>query len=670
MTSGAARGTMADMTTVVGSRAGAAVAAFGLTLAGLALDVDASVGEHGLSASDVTIWVAFGLLSGVGLLICLARPGNRVGWAMLIGGALSALGGGAIDIGHRHVVHGSAAPWSSALILAGTVARGYGWTTATVVVAAWFPDGKTLPGRWRRLPALAYLGMTLMTINTLVDTHANLRDLPQWHNPLSTPFLSAATGPLSLLGILMYAVLLGLAVAQLAIRFRSGDALLRQQVGLLALVAFLPVFAVVLGVLGISGGLVFGLAVLPLPVAIGFAVLARGLYDLSTAANRTLVWLLLSAAVVTIYALVIVGVGGTLGTHGSRWLPWAAAAVVAVSFAPLRDALQRGVNRVTFGSWEDPRAVLATLGQHLEVSADADRLLEQTVAELQETLRLTDVAVLDDAGEVVAGAVTSPDAARVPATAYGGVHGELTYRAPVGLRPHDLQLIDDLAAHVGVVLHARRLTADLQRTRERLVIAREEERRRLRRDLHDGLGPALAGHLLRVDLVAQRLEPGDPGRQILETLRGDLQNTVADVRRVVEGLRPPSLDEIGLAASIAAAARNLTAPAQIGCELRIADLPRLSAAVEVAAYRILMEAVTNVVKHSKATTCCICLAVDAGNLVLEVADDGAGGISTGSSHGQDTMRERAEELGGVLEVRDAGGVHITARLPLGARLAG
>ena len=138
----------------------------------------------------------------------------------------------------------------------------------------------------------------------------------------------------------------------------------------------------------------------------------------------------------------------------------------------------------------------------------------------------------------------------LPLSAYGQPVGVLRYDTPATpLRNRDRQLLDDLAGHLGGVLHARRLTGELQQALERLVLAREEERRRLRRDLHDGLGPALAGHLLRLDLIASQVGDG-PGGAEIATLRDELRATVLEVRRVVEGLRPPSLDELGLAGAL------------------------------------------------------------------------------------------------------------------------
>ena len=199
-----------------------------------------------------------------------------------------------------------------------------------------------------------------------------------------------------------------------------------------------------------------------------------------------------------------------------------------------------------------------------------------------------------------------PDLIRIPLLAYGTVVGAVHYRPPATpLRSRDLRLLDDLAGPLGGVLHSQRLTRDLQLARERLVLAREEERRRLRRDLHDGLGPALAGHLLRLDVIAARVGRDRAAAADIDSLRHDLRTTVVEVRRVVEGLRPPALDELGLAGALDQVTQRLTAGTPTAVTIQTDRLPPLSAAVEVAAFRIVTEAVTNVVRHAQASTCCI-----------------------------------------------------------------
>jgi signal transduction histidine kinase len=220
---------------------------------------------------------------------------------------------------------------------------------------------------------------------------------------------------------------------------------------------------------------------------------------------------------------------------------------------------------------------------------------------------------------------------------------------------------------LGSALHAHRLTTDLQRAREGLVLAREEERRRLRRDLHDGLGPALAGHLLRLDVIARQLAPDAPVRSEVRALSEDLRSTVLEVRRVVEGLRPPALDELGLSGALRHTVQRLTTGSDLAVELSVDDLPSLPAAVEVAACRIVAEAVTNVVRHASAGSCTVALESDGPLLRITVSDDGCGirpGPAPSAGHGLQTMTERAEELRGRLRVDPTGGTTVRAELPL------
>ena len=233
--------------------------------------------------------------------------------------------------------------------------------------------------------------------------------------------------------------------------------------------------------------------------------------------------------------------------------------------------------------------------------------------------------------------------------------------------PADRRLLDDLARQVGIAAHAVRLTADLQQSRERLVTAREEERRRLRRDLHDGLGPALASITLKLDATRNLLTRDLPAADaLLIDLKKQTQVAVADIRRLVYNLRPPSLDELGLIQALREQAEQYNQD-----RLRITidapdPLPPLPAAVEVATYRITQEAMTNVVRHAQAHTCTIRLTLD-NSLEVEVCDDGQG-IPAGQrvGVGLTSIRERAAELGGTcqIEPRTGGGTRLHVRLPL------
>ena len=569
-------------------------AAVAASLAGGAVSLWVAVTDHQsvLSAGfNVAVVLAFTV---VGAVIGAARPHNAIGWLMLGGGVLWSVGSAAVDMAHHGIVAApGAVPGASAYAIGGSPARSVGWYLITIAVPVLFPDGHLAGRRWRWLTGALVVILVGAVVDPLTDSKADLTNLGSWRNPIAPSghgqLVSAAAFlahiPLSLI------VTVG-AVAQLVYRWRHGDAFQRQQLKLFAGAAALTVVAVPIAFGFGAGGWIFGAAAIPLPIAIGLAVLARGLYDLRTASNRTLVWVTLSAAVVGVYALVIVGVGGLLHVdRHATWLPWVAAVVVAVSFAPVRDALQRAVNRITFGRWDEPYDVLAALGQRVEATADADRLLAAVVTELTD-LGLRDVAIRDVQRTVLAGGDGTEQTIDMPLSAYGEVVGSLQYVPPLTpLRQRDHQLLDALAGHLGSVLHAHRLTADLQRARERLVLAREEERRRLRRDLHDGLGPALAGHLLRLDILAAKVGRDRDAAAAVDSLRDDLRSTVAEVRRVVEGLRPPALDELGLSGALEQVTQRLVAGTTTTVTVDARQLPPLSAAVEVAAFRIVTEAV-------------------------------------------------------------------------------
>jgi len=648
--------------------AAAIAAAVIASLGGAAVSLSLAQADHHSLASVAFNGAVVAAFTVVGAVVVAARPRNAVGWAMLVGGVLWSLGGTGADLAYHGIV---ASPGSVSGVaffaVAGSAARSLGWYSITLVVPAAFPDARLGESRWMsRTLAVIFIAAVL---DPITDKQADLLNLGSWRNPIAPDhpwdFLSA----LAFLGHVPLSLVATVGVVVLLVRrWRKGDPLQRQQLTMLGVAALVTVVAVPIAFAFGGGNWVFGVAALPLPFAIGFAVLARGLYDLRTAANRTLAWLTLSAVVAALYALVIVGGAGLL--HVSRnvsWLAWAAAALVAVVFAPLRDGLQRALNRVTFGRWDEPYDVLATLGQRLEASVDVDRLLSAVTSEL-EGLGLREVSVADEQGRVVAGRdVAAAAAVELPLSAYGQPVGVLRYEAPsTPLRSRDRQLLDDLAGHLGGVLHARRLTGELQQALERLVLAREEERRRLRRDLHDGLGPALAGHLLRLDLIASQVGDGPAGAEVA-TLRDELRTTVLEVRRVVEGLRPPSLDELGLAAALSETAKRLASGAGTSFDLHVGELPTLPAAIEVAAYRIVTEAVTNVVRHAGATKCEITVEAEDSLLRLVVVDDGRGFGDLGAvpaGHGLQTMRERAEELRGRLQVTSKGRTVVSAELPL------
>jgi signal transduction histidine kinase len=675
--------------------AAAVAAAVALAVLGSAVAASFDRGTA-MFADTLSFGFVVAVIAVVGATVTLAVPGNRVGRLLLTAAAVLGVGTAFTEAGiHGVVTVPGSVPGAAYLAALGPGLQAAGMVVAVVWVPAVFPDGH-LPGpRWRWLAWPAAAAAACLFLANVLSPTSNENRLARWHSPLGlTGRYVPVAGALAVAGILLAVGAAGGAVAGLVTRWRRGGPRVRQQLLFLALAACPPalVFLAILTNISLPGW-IFGVVLLPLPVAIAVAILHRGLYDLRRAAHRTLVWLTMSAAVVGIYAAVVITVAALVPDHHAWWPPALAAALAALALIPLRDKLQRGVTRVVYGRWHEPYEVLAGLGERLEAAADIDRLLEAAVAELTTGLDLHDVSVRDLDGTVVTGtggtvagaaaaavpggavAVlpgttggTGPGTASIPLLAYGTTVGSLTYRVPARpLSAAEERLLHDLARQLGGALHARLLREDLQRARERLVLAREEERRRLRRDLHDGIGPALAGLTLKTETARALLPPGsDSASRQLHDLGEEIRRTVVDVRRLVEGLRPPALDELGLAGACAQAVERLTAGAGLVASVDARDdLAPLPAAVEVAAYRIVVEAVTNTVRHARARHCRVSMTLTPAGLAVEVTDDGTGLVAAGHhGHGLAIMRERAEELGGTVIVRDdSPGVTVEARLP-------
>jgi signal transduction histidine kinase len=617
---------------------------------------------------QVALALAEAVFAFSGAVLVLARPDNRVGWLLLAGAVAWGAGDGLYGLAYRGIV---TAPGTVAgaggLAVAGFTLRGLGWLVIALAVPAVFPDGR-LPGtRWRWLGITIGAAIAANTLGGALAPDVESTDLRTagWHSPLPVPAWAGRAGDAAAaLTLPVFAVCFIAIVVAMVVRSRRGTPAMRRQLLLFALAFALPIAVIPPAFATGSPAWVFVAAVLPIPVAAAVAIFTGGLFDLATVANRSLVWGALTVAVVGLYAVVVAGTGALLRGAHATFVPWLAVAAVAVSFAPLRSGLQTAVNRLTYGRWREPYEVLGALGQRIDAAVDPDRLAAEVVAELHSSLGLRDVALLDPTGAVVAGGAPGP--AELALTAFGRTVGALRFTEPASpLRPADRRLLDNLAGQLSSLLHARALTEDLRRARERLVRAREEERRRLRRDLHDDLGPTLAGMMLKVDTALARIGTNPAAAaQDLTVVRGDIQATVGNVRRLVEGLRPPAIDELGLAQALRQAVNRLLVGSGLTIDLAVGALPSLPAAVEVAAYRIVSEAVTNVVRHSGAARCVVEVSEVDSDLVVRVTDDGRGLAGPTPGNGLETMRERAEELGGSLSIVDDGGVGITAVLPL------
>jgi len=636
----------------------------------------------------VSCAVAGGLVAG-------ARPRNGLGW-MLLGGALSfAL----LELCAEYAVFGAftrpgAVPYPHLMAWPET----WLWVPANLCVALvplLFPDGRLTARRWWWLagPFTAAAAVAAVLGALRPGPSGQLAAGQGVPNPAGVAGLGAAAdvaGGVFTVGAGIVFVTGGIAVIA---RARGSDDAGRRQikwVAWAAAVAGLVVVArLVAGLADADGGSPWprgsllweyagAVALSLVPAAVTVAVLRHRLYDIDVLINRTLVYTALSACLVGGYVLIAGYLGALVGRSGSLSVSVVAAAAVAVGFAPLRERIQHGINLMLYGRREEPYTVLARLGRRLEQAVTPAAVLPVIAETVAEALRLRYVAVEVAGGAAVTVGEPAGDAARLPLTYHGETVGALVLWPDPGATP----LLADLARQVGVAVHAvresersARLSVDLQRSRERLVMAREEERRRLRRDLHDGLGPTLAALTMRAE-AAQELA-GDAAKDLLARVVDDAAAAVGDVRRLVEGLRPPALDTLGLAGAVRA---HLAALPPGGPRVTLdtpETLPALPAATEVAAYRIVVEAVTNVHRHAPTANAVVALEVVDTRLTVRVTDTGPPMLGRGPSTtetdnkgpflngvGLVSMRERAAELGGTLVFETgAWGTRVSAELP-------
>ena len=563
------------------------------------------------------------------------------------------------------------------------------------------------PSFWFPVSVLDYIGQ--VSFSVFFYLFPDGRFVPRW-----TPWLALAIAllfvpatffpdsPFNLFGGPFFIVFIGsLLLAQVYRYRRVSNPAQRQQTkwvvfgSVVALVGFSVIIALGLlffatrepGPLGelVRDTLIYGFILL-IPLSIGVAILRYRLWDIDLIINRALVYGTLTACILGIYVLAVGYLGVLLQARGSLAVSLIATGVVAVLFAPLRDRLQRSVNRLMYGERDDPYRVLSRLGQRLEATLEPRAVLPTVAETVAHALKLPYVAIelkrSEEYETVAEYGRRIGDPLRLPLVYGTETVGRivLSPRSPgESFTPSDKRLMNDLARQAGIATHAVRLTNELQRSRERLVATREEERRRIRRNLHDGLGPALSSAMLKLGAARRLLPSGSPADELVMEVREDMRATVSDVRRLVYDLRPPALDQLGLVLAIRDYGEQCGNSSETGGEsgMRVTvnaseELPLLPAAVEVAAYHIAREAITNAARHARARSCRIRLTFEdtpeRPELWLEITDDGVG--LPAERHvgvGLYSMRERAEELGGqcTVESPPEGGTRTLARLPVG-----
>ncbi len=418
------------------------------------------------------------------------------------------------------------------------------------------------------------------------------------------------------------------------------------------------------------------------PIAMAAAVLRYRALNIEVAVSRTVVYGALTIGAIGVYVALVGAWSALVGPVTNIWWQAGLAAAIAVLSQPIRARLQSLINKRLYGERDDPYRMVSALASRLENTPTAATMLPEIVETVAVALRLPYMAIEIQARgrSETAASVGTPtrELYRMPLT----FHGERVGNLVVGRRSAQRDLtrpdriaLAEVARHAGAAVYTARLTRDLRRSRDRLVQAREMERRRILHELHDGVGPTLAAVALGLDVSKRTVGDTTPTGELLGRLRDELQAAIVEIRRLAHGLRPPVLDRIGLIPAIreyagALASRTVggdTSLDGVTIVLEVpSSMPKLPAPVDVAAYRIICEALTNVTRHAAASSCAVRLWVD-DDLHIEVVDDGVGlPAVTNGGVGLSSMRERATELGGecLVEADHDGGTRVFATLPL------
>ncbi|MGW0588228.1 sensor histidine kinase [Streptosporangium sp. NPDC002607] len=535
-----------------------------------------------------------------------------------------------------------------------------------VLLPLYSPDGRLPSRRWRPVMVVAVVVLVADTLLNLTRPAPDPASYP-WPRIIPNPLAVDVLAPYNLATRQvispLFSALVVLALVSLVLRFRRADPVLRRQIAW-------PLFAFTIHVACLLAGPDWWAAAATwaglVPVAIAFSVLRYRLYGIDTVVSRAFVAAGLIAAISVIYA---VGAVAGLALSGYDRIGGLIAALLAgVIFHPLRHRLRGLVDRLMYGTHGDPRAFAARLAREVR-ETEPTNALAAVAAVVKDGLSVTGVAVevYDPGARQVQVGLLGPAPRGVPLVWHGEPVGLLLLGSPGPRRfaaAYNDRLIAVATPYVADVVHAVRTTADLQHSRERILAAREEERRRLRRDLHDGLGHALTDMAMAINMarISLRTAP-DSADRLLTELRDGMDAVSEEIRELVYGLRPPTLDDLGLAGAVRALAQEGTPRVAVETEGNLSDLP---AAAEVAAYRIAQEGLTNVRKHARASSAVISLRRGE-SLVVRVQDDGHG-LPTGprSGVGLLSMRERAAELGGtcVIGAAPGGGTVVEAVLPI------
>ena len=636
----------------------------------------------------------------VGALILHRAPRNRIGWLMLGIGAVWAWSAASEGyILYAEVTRPGALPRPDLV----AALSSWLWVPAIglmgVFLVLLFPDGRLPSPRWRPVAWVATAAIVagsargLFLPGVIEDT-----SVEGLRNPLGVtsvqPLLEAATVAFFALPVCVL-----VSAAGLIVRFRRSHGVERLQVKWLAsagaLVALVYAVAVLATLLSPTSGTTpdwvlamqdAGLAsFIVIPVAVGIAILKHRLYGIDVVINKSVVFAALATFITTVYVVIVVGVGSLLdrADRPNLALSVAATAVVAVAFEPVRDRVQQLANRPVYGTRATPYEVLSDFADRMGGTYAAEELLPMMARTVGEGVGASRAAVwlatatgleLEAAwppeslatGSRAVGELAQVPGDRVVAVRHRGeLLGAIAVLKPPGeaVTPAEQKLLDDVAAQAGLVLRNVRLVEDLRSSRQRLVRAQDEERRRLERNLHDGAQQSIVAVALMIRMVRARLDAESlPVAETLDQAADQLGSAIEQLRALARGIHPVVLTERGLGPALRSMAERSPVPVLVDDRLD----ERLPAELEGTLYYVVAEALTNVAKHAHASAVEVHVSATATQVALEVVDDGVGGGDAGKGTGLLGLADRVSVVHGtlLLDSPPGGGTRLLCTVPL------
>jgi signal transduction histidine kinase len=644
------------------------VVLFGLTLA---VELAALTLSWGLeSRYDTLLYAVYSVsLAGAGALIASRQPRNVIGWLFCVFALLNAVGA---DVAQGWALRAAEEGWpgsdaAAVLAYASWQPSGFGWVLTFLL----FPDGHLLSRRWSTVIWVGAVGTALAIPGWSLSADAGA-EFPSGRNPIALEELP--TDALLAVGMTLLVGALAASVASLVLRFRRSTGIERQQLKWFAFAAVvaavvLPVGFVLWFVTPLAGFLI-ALALTALPLAACVAILRYRLYEIDVVFNRTLVYGALSMLLAAVFAATAFLLGIALG-RGSAWATAGATLAVAAVFFPLRRQVQDAIDRRFSRARYDALRRMADFLEHLHAGRVAPETIESVLREVLDDPRLElrfylpESELYVDAQGMPATDSPGDDRLRVPLERAG---------QPLGLIMHERRTHEDSTLLVRVVqaaglgIEIARLRVELRRqlkqveaSRARILLAGDEERRRIERDLHDGAQQRLVSVGLALRHAQHELGAGatERARATLDDAVAEIESAVDELRELARGLRPAQLD-----AGLAAALQELARRAPLSVEVN-ATSERFADSVETAAYFIACEGLTNAVKHAQASKVILSAARQDGRLVVRVADDGVGGAAPSSGSGLAGISDRIAAQGGTLRIesRPGKGTNLIAELP-------